>query len=1011
MDAIKITIESNAEEASKTFEDLAKAFGDADTQANDLRKDIKNLKTQIYQMTPGTEEYAQALVKLGDKMNTLGDIQRDLKASSGGLDTVFQTSTTALASFASGVSAASGIVALFGGNNEELAKTFVKLQAVMSIATGLKGFAGISKYTDSAIASLAAFIAKMKVSAAAVNQDTAAKTKNIAATQAMNAANAKAATGAGAATGAIGKMTTATKGLSAAIKSTLTSIAGWVAAIAGVIAIIKAVNKSKQEGIDAERAYSKAMTDTIDDIRARIDAEEDLLTQVKMYGDYLRSLGFTEEDAANAKEEYVKSLKDEKQAELEKNMEIEKSIKWYNQSWILIKNGFKSRRELRNAIKAEADEVQNLNKVYQQLVTGDYVSKMKSQLKELEDSYEVSVAEGTSTVVDSLYAKIDKLREAINGLYSYQGRSRVSLTEAQQKQKTEWEDEIYAIEQRIKVIQAGVRKTNREEAKKTFESIKADEATIMEAITNGVSDLINDANDRLSEIDELAVDDAQRLGMVFQEYADIMRTGFNSDAKKVLSEKIDELEKEWTKGGKELSKAQKNVLANLRSSLDAAEKTYSEGIDSFLRTLTTKVLHLPADSNIINQVTNAFKELANKDDVKAINEFVENFKEQVSKLGDAFKNGELTSEQYGEALNNLLKKYGEKTDDFVAKIPGLLEDAVKNTGLTGEEAEAACDAMEEFLTKLFYLPPSYLKNVKDTVLKEKKTEIEKILAGIEATYDKAILDYEVKYAEAKVDVFGKMFKGSSYGIDKQYLEDEKAALDSYYTSLISQYGRLAEEYANDAELHQKYLDLKLQAENNYRKAVADNTVALADLEREEAARKWNTYSNIAAGFSSLGSSIQDYYEYMAEYEAKNEEESRKYKIKGMQAQEFQAVANIAQGITAAIANAFQIPMPAGAIIAALESAAIAASGAVQIATIEKQIKALGGSTGSSSAVNNTSGLIDRVIMGDAQNANQQADLNAMFNGRQMSDTRVYVVEGDINNAQSNTRTAVTQNTF
>ncbi|MBQ1807964.1 MAG: hypothetical protein IIZ87_00325, partial [Selenomonas sp.] len=113
MDNIKITIETNANEAAKTFENLANSFNSADTQAQDLRKEIKSLKNEIYKLEPGTKEYTQTLVKLGEKMNTLGDINRDLRSSTGGLDTVFQTTTKTISSMAAGMQACMGVVTLF----------------------------------------------------------------------------------------------------------------------------------------------------------------------------------------------------------------------------------------------------------------------------------------------------------------------------------------------------------------------------------------------------------------------------------------------------------------------------------------------------------------------------------------------------------------------------------------------------------------------------------------------------------------------------------------------------------------------------------------------------------------------------------------------------------------------------------------------------------------------------------------------------------------------------------
>lgn len=161
MDTIKIQIDTNAEQASKSFEELGNNFKKVDDGAKDLRKEIKELKGELFKLTPGTKEYAKALQELGGKMNQLGDTTQELRVATGGLDTVFETTTRATASLAGGFTAAMGVVSLFGGDTEELAKTFVKLQAAMSIMKGLKEFAAFFKLTDRAIISMKAYGAQL----------------------------------------------------------------------------------------------------------------------------------------------------------------------------------------------------------------------------------------------------------------------------------------------------------------------------------------------------------------------------------------------------------------------------------------------------------------------------------------------------------------------------------------------------------------------------------------------------------------------------------------------------------------------------------------------------------------------------------------------------------------------------------------------------------------------------------------------------------------------------------
>ncbi len=61
MDTIKIIIDTNAEDAAKSFDDLSNSFKKTDNEAVDLRKQIKELKSELYKLTPGTVEYTKKI--------------------------------------------------------------------------------------------------------------------------------------------------------------------------------------------------------------------------------------------------------------------------------------------------------------------------------------------------------------------------------------------------------------------------------------------------------------------------------------------------------------------------------------------------------------------------------------------------------------------------------------------------------------------------------------------------------------------------------------------------------------------------------------------------------------------------------------------------------------------------------------------------------------------------------------------------------------------------------------
>lgn len=103
----------------------------------DLKKEYKDLQTELSKTKAGSDEYIQTLKKLGATKDEIGDLRDTISALNpeGKVAAFAKVGST----IASGFAAAQGAAALFGAESEELQKTMMKVQAAMALAEGIKG--------------------------------------------------------------------------------------------------------------------------------------------------------------------------------------------------------------------------------------------------------------------------------------------------------------------------------------------------------------------------------------------------------------------------------------------------------------------------------------------------------------------------------------------------------------------------------------------------------------------------------------------------------------------------------------------------------------------------------------------------------------------------------------------------------------------------------------------------------------------------------------------------------
>lgn len=115
-----------------------------------LKQEIREARDIMAGAARGSDEYAAAAKRAADAADQLKDMQMEISNGASGLDNQFSVMTNMLGSVSGGFAAVQGAMALFGAESENLQKTFVKLQAAMSMTQGLKALAELPKGLNAA---------------------------------------------------------------------------------------------------------------------------------------------------------------------------------------------------------------------------------------------------------------------------------------------------------------------------------------------------------------------------------------------------------------------------------------------------------------------------------------------------------------------------------------------------------------------------------------------------------------------------------------------------------------------------------------------------------------------------------------------------------------------------------------------------------------------------------------------------------------------------------------------
>lgn len=200
-------IKSDIAAEKQALVELTAAQKQYDASTRSLRTQIMELRNSMATMTEGSQEYIDAMIRLGQLQDKMGDIQQQGRVFADD-EKNFRAATESIQGLSGVMSTGVGIATLFGASQDNLAKIQAKLQAVMAISIGVQQVAQILN-KDSYFTLVVLAGAKNMVTSATSKMAVALGISNVAAKRLMATLTLGLSVAIGAVIWAINKMSTA----------------------------------------------------------------------------------------------------------------------------------------------------------------------------------------------------------------------------------------------------------------------------------------------------------------------------------------------------------------------------------------------------------------------------------------------------------------------------------------------------------------------------------------------------------------------------------------------------------------------------------------------------------------------------------------------------------------------------------------------------------------------------------------------------------------------------------
>lgn len=356
---------------------------------------------------------------------------------------------------------------------------------------------------------------------------------------------------------------------------------------------------------------------------------------------------------------------------------------------------------------------------------------------------------------------------------------------------------------------------------------------------------------------------------------------------------------------------------------------------------------------------------------------------------------------FGGKKKDLLKEQIEDLKEQLAEYQDNVRIAKENILVYNEEQKT------EQKKKAEEVKEAAIKAEQEKVRKIREEEA-KLAKLAEEMADKQIEEIE-RVAKAAIEAEQEKIKNAEADREKLlnlYYNYESKVEDRQRTAFEEERFALENKYTEDLNVIQAAFDAKLIEEEQFRRALLGLDQWYADEKKkidkkENDANLKNKKDSLNAVYNATSSVLGSLAQMQDQNSKKGFETAKKLSIAS-------AIMSTLEGVIGAWKSAMSLPTPFNMIIGAANSAAIAMTGAAQVAQIRNQkfgstsFGSVG--TGNSTPTVNTTALLSTPVNYTTEVQGAQAIDNA-------ADTRVYVVESDITNTVNKVKVAEDESTY